>query len=75
MSIAAVADQVEGLPLPDPVAVVPDLRLALAEVGDPRKRRGVRHGLVVVLTAAVCAVAGGCAVVRGDRRVGGRSAR
>ena len=22
---------------------------------DPRKRRGVRHGLVVVLTAAVCA--------------------
>jgi predicted transposase YbfD/YdcC len=59
LSIAAVADQVEGLPLPDPVAVVPDLRLALAEVGDPRKRRGVRHGLVVVLTAAVCAVASG----------------
>jgi predicted transposase YbfD/YdcC len=59
LSIAAVADQVQGLPLPDPVAAVPDLRLALAEVGDPRKRRGVRHGLVVVLTAAVCAVAAG----------------
>ena len=26
---------------------------------DPRKPRGVRHGLVVVLTAAVCAVAAG----------------
>ncbi|WP_219420486.1 ISAs1 family transposase, partial [Pseudonocardia nigra] len=26
---------------------------------DPRARRGVRHGLVVVLTAAVCAVAAG----------------
>jgi hypothetical protein len=28
-------------------------------VVDPRKRRGVRHGLVVVLAAAVCAVAAG----------------
>jgi hypothetical protein len=31
----------------------------LAGVVDPRKRRGVRHGLVVVLTATVCAVAAG----------------
>jgi hypothetical protein len=58
-SIAAVADQVGGLELPDPVSLVPDLREALDRVVDPRKRRGVRHGLVVVLTAAVCAVAAG----------------
>ena len=59
LSIAAVADQVGGLELPDPVALAPGLRAALAGVVDPRKRRGVRHGLVVVLTAAVCAVAAG----------------
>lgn len=35
------------------------LRDVLAEVVDPRQRRGVRHGLVVVLTVAVCAVAAG----------------
>jgi predicted transposase YbfD/YdcC len=45
--------------LPDPVEVAVGLREALAEVVDPRKRRGVRHGLVVVLTVAVCAVAAG----------------
>ena len=45
--------------LPDPVVLVPGLRDALGGVADPRKRRGVRHGLVVVLTAAVCAVAAG----------------
>jgi predicted transposase YbfD/YdcC len=59
LSIAAVADQVGGVELPDPVVLAPDLRRALARVGDPRKRRGVRHGLVVVLTVAVCAVAAG----------------
>jgi predicted transposase YbfD/YdcC len=59
LSIAAVADQVGGVELPDPVEVAGGLREALAEVVDPRKRRGVRHGLVVVLTVAVCAVAAG----------------
>jgi hypothetical protein len=54
-----VADQVGGVELPDTVEVAADLREALAEVVDPRKRRGVRHGLVVVLTVAVCAVAAG----------------
>ena len=58
-SIAVVADQVEALDRPDPVAHAADLRLVLAGVVDPRKRRGVRHGLVVVLTATVCAVAAG----------------
>jgi hypothetical protein len=28
-------------------------------VADPRARRGIRHGLVVVLTVAVCAVIAG----------------
>ncbi|MGH3875384.1 MAG: ISAs1 family transposase [Pseudonocardiaceae bacterium] len=59
LSIAAVADQVGGVELPDPVALAPGLRTALMQVIDPRKRRGVRHPLVVVLTAAVCAVAAG----------------
>ena len=59
LSIAAVADQVGGAQLPDPVVLGPRLAEALATVTDPRHRRGVRHGLVVVLTAAVCAVAAG----------------
>lgn len=45
--------------LPDPVALAPGLRTALTQVIDPRQRRGVRHPLTVVLTAAVCAVAAG----------------
>lgn len=59
LSIAAVADQVGELGLPDPVELAPGLREVLAGVVDPRKRRGVRHGLVVVLSAAVCAVVAG----------------
>lgn len=43
-----------------PVArVAPDLLVALASVTDPRKTRGVRHRLVTVLAAAVCAVLAG----------------
>ena len=45
--------------MPDPVALAPRLADALEGVVDPRKRRGVRHGLVAVLTVAVCAVAAG----------------
>jgi predicted transposase YbfD/YdcC len=45
--------------LPDPVVLAPGLREVLGGVVDPRKRRGVRYGLVVVLAAAVCAVAAG----------------
>jgi predicted transposase YbfD/YdcC len=59
LSIAAVADRVGGVRLPDPVGVAAGLRTVLGGVVDPRKRRGVRHGLVVVLTVAVCAVAAG----------------
>ena len=39
--------------------VGPDLVAALAAVPDPRKARGVRHRLVTVLAAAVCAVLAG----------------
>jgi hypothetical protein len=42
LSIAAVADQVGGVELPDPVDLSPGLHEALAGVVDPRKRRGVR---------------------------------
>jgi predicted transposase YbfD/YdcC len=59
LSIAAVADQVGRLELPDPVVLAPGLQDVLGGMADPRKRRGVRHGLVVVLTVAVCAVAAG----------------
>lgn len=59
LSIAAVADQVGGLTLPDAGVLAPDLRKALAGLVDPRKRRGVRHGLVTVVTVAVCAVVAG----------------
>jgi predicted transposase YbfD/YdcC len=59
LSIAAVADQVGGIALPDPVVLAPSLQTALAGMVDPRGRRGIRHGLTVVLTATVCAVAAG----------------
>jgi hypothetical protein len=33
---------------------------ALAQVPDPRKRRGVRHSITTILALAVCAVLAGC---------------
>jgi predicted transposase YbfD/YdcC len=46
-----------------PALTVPEtaggLAAALAELPDPRARRGVRHQLTVVVTAAVCAVVAG----------------
>jgi hypothetical protein len=59
LSIAAVADQVGGVELPDPVVLAPGLQDVLGGVVDPRRRRGIRHGLIVVLTVAVCTVAAG----------------
>ena len=59
LSIAAVDDQVGEVELLDPVVLAPSCADVLAEVVDPRKPRGVRHGLVVVITVAVCAVAAG----------------
>jgi len=59
LSIAAVADRLGVLDLPDPVTLTPNLQVALAGMVDPRRRRGIRHGLTAVLTAAVCAVAAG----------------
>ena len=76
LSISAVAAQLTRLRLADPVTLAPGLRAALAGVVDPRKRRGVRHGLVVVLTVAVCAVAAGArSFVAGGGRVAGLAAR
>jgi hypothetical protein len=43
--------------VPDSIAGLPE---ALASVPDPRARRGVRHRLTVVVTAAVCPVVAGC---------------
>jgi hypothetical protein len=59
LSIPGLVEQLGGAELPNPVTVAPELRTALAQVTDPRKPRGVRHGLAVVLTTAVCAVAAG----------------
>jgi predicted transposase YbfD/YdcC len=57
--IRAVVDHLADADVSDLVEVVPRLREVLAKVVDPRARRGVRHPLVVVLSAAVCAVAAG----------------
>jgi hypothetical protein len=46
-----------GACLPDTVIGLPE---ALSVVPDPRARRGVRHRLTVVVTAALCAVVAGC---------------
>jgi predicted transposase YbfD/YdcC len=59
LSIPALADQLAGVELSDPVVLAPALGVALATVVDPRKARGLRHRLVVLLTVAVCAVAAG----------------
>ena len=59
LPIPAALDQFTTLAPPDPVALAPRLHDVLAELVDPRKPRGVRHRLVVVITVAVCAVAAG----------------
>ena len=57
--IPAVLDRVAGLDVPDPMSAAPGLAAVLSAVTDPRQRRGVRHGLVTLLSVAVCAVAAG----------------
>jgi hypothetical protein len=69
LSIPAIADQVGGLELPDPDVLAPALNVVLETLADPRKARGVRHRLAMLLTVRVCAVAAG-AVVRRGRRMG-----
>lgn len=59
LSIPAIADQLAGVQLPDPVVLAPVLSVVLATVVDPRTACGLRHRLVVLLTVAVCAVAAG----------------
>jgi predicted transposase YbfD/YdcC len=59
LSIPAIAERLGGVELPDPVALAPALGVVLGKVTDPRKARGIRHRLVVLLTVTVCAVAAG----------------
>jgi predicted transposase YbfD/YdcC len=59
LSIPVVAEHLAGVELPDPVVLAPVLSAALQDVVDPRKARGIRHRLVVLLTVTVCAVAAG----------------
>jgi pimeloyl-ACP methyl ester carboxylesterase len=57
LSIPAIAEHLGRMELPDPVVPAPALSTALGGVVDPRKARGIRHRLVVLLTVTVCAVA------------------
>jgi predicted transposase YbfD/YdcC len=50
---------VAGLNLSDPLAAAAGLAPVLSTLTDPRKPRGVRHGLVTLLSVAVCAVVAG----------------
>jgi predicted transposase YbfD/YdcC len=59
LSIPAIAEKLGGVELPDPVVLAPALSVVLGKVADPRKARGLRHRLVVLLTVTVCAVAAG----------------
>lgn len=56
-----------------PAVTVPEaaagLPVALTGLPDPRARRGVRHRLTVVVTAAVCAVVAG---YRSERHLASR---
>jgi predicted transposase YbfD/YdcC len=69
--VAPTLDQVPPIGLADRVvdgsdgrATADDLLVELAQIPDPRARRGRRHRLVSVLAAAVCAVlAGACSYV------------
>jgi hypothetical protein len=54
--ISALSCALAGVTAPDTAAGLP---AALADLPDPRARRGVRHRLPVVVSAAVCAVVAG----------------
>jgi hypothetical protein len=51
-----VVDQFDEDEFPDIPKAPAALLAALAQVPDPRKPRGLRHGLPVILSIAVCAV-------------------
>src|SRR5664279_4560004 len=59
-----VVDPFDEDEFPDVPKAPAALLAALQQVPDPRKRRGLRHGLPVILSIAVCAV---CAVIAGAR--------
>jgi hypothetical protein len=51
-----------------PVAAL-SLVEAFAQIPDPRKARGIRHGVLAIVLLGACAVLTGAPVVRRDRRV------
>src|SRR4051812_33625567 len=55
-SLISSVSRAPAVPVPATAAGLPT---ALADLPDPRARRGVRHRLTVVVTAAVCAVVAG----------------
>src|SRR3954451_24962534 len=57
---SSLISSVSGVPAATVSATAAGLPAAPADLPDPRARRGVRHRLTVVLTAAVCAVVAGC---------------
>jgi predicted transposase YbfD/YdcC len=59
LSIPAIAEQVGEVELPVPVVLAPALSVVLQQLADPRKARGIRHRLAMLLTVTVCAVAAG----------------
>lgn len=56
-SLICSLSQAPAVTAPETTAGLP---AALASLPDPRARRGVRHQLIAVVTAAVCAVVAGC---------------
>src|SRR3954467_6325994 len=54
--VSSLSSAPAGAPTSD---IATGLLAALADLPDPRARRGVRHRLTVVVTAAVCAVVAG----------------
>src|ERR1051326_8882733 len=64
--IASLSAVPGGLSAPN---VASGLPMVLAQVPDPRARRGVRHQLSVVVTAAGCAVVAGARSYIANRRV------
>jgi hypothetical protein len=58
--INTIARQLEVIPEPVKSSLTPGtMREVLATVPDPRKRRGIRHGLAGILLLAVCAMLAG----------------
>ena len=58
-ALSSICTAVAAIPASVPRPAPTDLLQTLAQVPDPRKRRGIRHGFAGILAVAVCAVLGG----------------